>query len=365
MEGGSQAVVEPESPSPHELFGWSISGGLIGAPGADQGTGAAYLFRREADAWTQTARFQPSSLNPGDDFGWAVLSSEEMFVGAPRYGSGNTRPGSVYVFEFDALRWREIQEIRSPDGRPNDAFGASLARFENFLAVGAPGPASEAGKVYLFELRPSGEWTFVRSVTSESGRAEDFFGGSVHLFGDLLIAGAVGVDDGVDQQVGAAYAFELGSDFAEPFCFGDGSLAPCPCANNSLPGDREGCLLAGEGSRLYALGSNSVSRDSLTIIGTMDQPGTLILYAGRRPLDPNRALPFPFGGLMCVRREIQLGADFPGNGITVFDRDLISRGGWRPGETVLFQALIFGLSADAGCGTRTGLSSALKVTLVP
>lgn len=82
-------------------FGFSIDievgGILIGAPGHNANTGAAYLFRRNATTgWTQTAKLLGSAQQPVDRLGSAVLlSADNAMVGAP---GQSERPGSAYFF---------------------------------------------------------------------------------------------------------------------------------------------------------------------------------------------------------------------------------------------------------------------------
>jgi len=54
-----------------------------------------------------------------------------------------------------------------------------------------------------------------------------------------------------------------------PYCAGDGTGTPCPCANNSTPGWGLGCLNSLEmGGKLRASGSASLSNDTLALVGS-------------------------------------------------------------------------------------------------
>lgn len=82
---------------------------LVGAIGDDSGTsgvnagppddflqfaGAAYLFRRAADAWSEQAYLKASNPDSGDTYGTAVaLSTQGVFVGAQGEGSAATTVG--------------------------------------------------------------------------------------------------------------------------------------------------------------------------------------------------------------------------------------------------------------------------------
>src|SRR5204862_180169 len=52
-----------------------------------------------------------------------------------------------------------------------------------------------------------------------------------------------------------------------PFCFGDGSGAACPCANNGSNGNGCANSVNAAGANLTASGAASVSADTLVLLG--------------------------------------------------------------------------------------------------
>ncbi len=87
-----------------------------------------------------------------------------------------------------------------------------------------------------------------------------------------------------------------------PFCFGDGVGTPCPCGNNSLSADMEGCLHSGGmGGRLRGYGTASVSGDQVVLHALRLPPTTQgLLFQGPGPMAPT-----PFGdGLRCVASPV-------------------------------------------------------------
>ncbi len=62
------------------------------------------------------------------------------------------------------------------------------------------------------------------------------------------------------------------------YCFGDGSGLACPCGNNSVVGNGQGCLNSlGTGGKLDATGTPSISADTVVLTGTL-MPNSSALY---------------------------------------------------------------------------------------
>ena len=100
-----------------------------------------------------------------------------------------------------------------------------------------------------------------------------------------------------------------------PFCFGDGSAGPCPCANQSAVGANEGCLHSPGvvGGKLVASGGSSIQCDSLQLCASQVLGTNCLFVQGN--IAP--AGPFPFGdGVRCIGgslKRIALGAINGGN----------------------------------------------------
>ena len=74
----------------------SGSTALVGAPGNNNYTGAAYVFTGSGSTWPQQAKLTAAAAAPGDYFGYAVaLSGSTAVVGAP---GKNSTTGAAYVF---------------------------------------------------------------------------------------------------------------------------------------------------------------------------------------------------------------------------------------------------------------------------
>ncbi len=168
---------------------------------------AAYVYRFDGSSWVEEAVLRSADTMPNDAFGAAVaIEGDVIVVGAFLDDDSGRQSGSAYVFRFDpeAVEWVLEDKLLASDGEPSEWFGSSVAISGETLAVGAPGSDQGllSGAVYIFRLE-AGVWTEVTKFQASDTTEGHLFGGSVAIDGDLLVAGALGVD----LSSGAAYVF--------------------------------------------------------------------------------------------------------------------------------------------------------------
>ncbi len=259
-----QAYLKASNAEAGDLFGLSvaISGAtvLVGASSEDsnatgvngkqtdksaQDAGAAYVFVRTGAAWSQQAYLKASNSDASDSFGQAVaISGETVVVGAYAEDSNATgingdqsdnsagESGATYVFTRGGTTWTQQAYLKASNAEAGDAFGNSEAISGDTLAIGAPTEDSDAngvngdqtdnsavnsGAAYIF-TRNGATWSQQAYLKASNTEAGDFFGISVAIFGDTMVAGAAledsntnGVNgDRTDNSAidsGAAYVF--------------------------------------------------------------------------------------------------------------------------------------------------------------
>jgi hypothetical protein len=194
-------------------FGFSVAvagdTALVGAPGMNGGAGAAYVFVRSGANWRQQARLRAGDSLPGDELGTAVsLSGDTALVGAG--APFNTHAGAAYVFERNGTRWRRQVKLTASDGAAGDQFGLSAALSGSTAMVGAPFN-TRAGAAYVF-VRGGTGWRQQVKLTSGYGAAGDRFGLFVALSGATGLVGA----PGKDTSTGVAYVFVHSALMANP-----------------------------------------------------------------------------------------------------------------------------------------------------
>lgn len=198
----------------NDYFGQSvgISGhvAIVGAYRNDDlgpDSGSAYVFEKVAGVWTEVAKFTPADGAADDWFGYSVAASgSTAFVGARYDDDRGANSGSVYVFEKVGGVWGQVAKLTASDGAAGDHFGVTVSLAADRAIVGAVGDGSFSGSAYVFD-KVGGAWTQSAKLTAADGAADDWFGISVSLRGDVAVVGAYYDDDrGADS--GSAYVFE-------------------------------------------------------------------------------------------------------------------------------------------------------------
>ncbi len=201
-----------------DLFGFSVAlnvdTALMGAIGADNNVGSAYVFVRSGNNWSEQRKLSPENGAAGDSFGFSVaLAGDTALAGSP--GDDNergVRAGSAHVFVRSGNLWSLPTKLMASDGVGSDQFGYSVALSGETALIGAP-----FNDIFFFGAgRPGGAYVFIRSGTSWSeqaklaasdGVARDNFGASVALSGDTALVGSISSDTIAGTNAGSAYVF--------------------------------------------------------------------------------------------------------------------------------------------------------------
>ena len=228
-------VTTINSPSDHAYFGDAVpmsSDGLVLLVGAhyyNDKDGIVYTYKRDTidDDWVAVNHFQSSDIQNDDRFGIAAaLSSDGLvaLVGALSEDTTASNAGKVYTYKRDTIDddWTEVNMFQSSDIEEGDKFGESVAISGDGLIalVGARNEdttASDAGKVYIYKRATiDDDWTEVNMFQSSDVEEKDYFGVSVALSSDGLVAlvGAHGEDTTV-TNAGKVYTYKLGEYYTE------------------------------------------------------------------------------------------------------------------------------------------------------
>jgi hypothetical protein len=216
-----------------------------------RGSGAAYVFVRKGNTWTQQAYLKASNTGANDHFGTSVtISGETVAVGADYEASSETGvngdpgddsapgAGAAYVFVRQGTNWSQQAYIKASnaEGGPYpDHFGMAMAMsgdslvvtamLESSNATGINGDQSDnssflAGAAYVF-VRNGTTWSqqaYLKASNTGTAGAHGLFGRSVAISGNTIVVGAnmetsnaTGVNGNQNDTsasfAGAAYVF--------------------------------------------------------------------------------------------------------------------------------------------------------------
>lgn len=178
--------------------------------------------------------------------------------------------------------------------------------------------------------------------------------------------GSVGVTYTV--QMGGAGPYEMGAatlyisqETGTPFCTGGPTNCPCSnaCDDTSLAA---GCSnSAGTCGSLSALGSSSVTSDSLQLIAQGVVPGLpLLFFQGENPINDYTGIPFG-DGLRCVGLNVRrLQVTYANElGFANSSVDIVTGGSVSAGDTLYYQCWYRQGSSGGPCGNSHNLTNGL------
>lgn len=289
----------------------------------------------------------------------------ELLVGQ---GTSADVPGRVAAYSL--ATGAVVRTYPSPQPVNDDGFGDSVAALADVDQDGVPDVAA-AGR------GPRGAWVY----SGATGALLQSYqrGGSCQ--GALRVVGLPDLDlDGRSELVigepcanygaqpltrVAVYPGATSTEHGAIACFGDGSSAPCPCANPGASG--AGCAnTTGVGAALRAHGSTSVARDDLWFDATGlpgNAGGSTYLFVGSSVAGGGAGIP-NFGGLRCVGGVlVRLGQHhWKGAGSASWPSGLGAIGGWSAGSTRHFQSMYRDMTNPCSVANFTNL---VTLTLAP
>jgi hypothetical protein len=182
-----------------------------------------------AGVWSQEAYLKAANADASDRFGEAVtISGDTLAVAAVGEGSNQTTitngtaassdnslvgAGAVYIYRRSGSIWSPEAYVKAANAGPGfyDEFGSSISLSGDTLVVGATGEdsnqvtitngtgasadnsLSDSGAVYIY-ARTGTSWAQQAYVKAANAGADDFFGTSVSISGEMLAVGAPSED---------------------------------------------------------------------------------------------------------------------------------------------------------------------------
>ena len=234
-------TITPQDSESGDRFGFALAVdgevAVIGAPGKEGARGAAYVFVRDEGQWTQAQKLVLAGDRENNDyFGAAVaIAGDRALIGA--FGR-NGQQGAAYVFVRDDDEWTQLQELTAETPEPAEVFGARLGLTAEHALVSGWGHdtvpmVGGRGGGYLFGADDDG-YLLLAVLRTEDGVPGDYLGIGAALSQREIFLGAP-YDDApaqppdLPEAPGAAYVFGLDQEVGEP-CAGDEDCgAPSRC----------------------------------------------------------------------------------------------------------------------------------------
>jgi hypothetical protein len=175
---------------------------LVGAPFADGGKGAAYLFARSRSLWARRQKLTVAAAGIGATGSSVALSANGAvaLLGSP-YEEGQA--GAAHLFVRTRLRWQLRQKL-SVAGVAVGAAGLSVALSGDgaIALLGAPNDDNGHGAAYVFARSRTGWAQQQRLVPAgPSGTRQSAWSVALSTAGSTALLGA----PNDDSRTGAAY----------------------------------------------------------------------------------------------------------------------------------------------------------------
>jgi hypothetical protein len=180
------------------------------------GAGAAYIFTRVGQTWSQLAYVKASDTTTAASagFGGAVaIAGSTIVIGAvdqPKVGDPTVPAGAIYVFHESGGTWSQIAELTAGTRQIGEA--VAISEDETRIVASAYG-TGDAGEAYSF-TNTTGFWVEENSIVPPISSPNGFFGASIGISGTTVIVG---------QPFDASAAKGINGDFSDASLYNAGA----------------------------------------------------------------------------------------------------------------------------------------------
>ncbi len=207
-------------------FGYSasISGNyaIVGAyhdnVGANTEQGSACIFQFNGSSWVLMQKLTDATGAATANFGNSVsISGNFAIVGAYHEPiSPYFNLGSASIYQYNGISWALNQKLYNPIGTfPSSVyFGTSVSVSGNNMAIGTFVDFSVSGGTISIYQYNGSSWVFTQTLTDNE--PNNYFGISVSVSGNYIIAGAYHDDVGTNTDQGSSTVYmKVGSQWGK------------------------------------------------------------------------------------------------------------------------------------------------------
>lgn len=168
--------------------------------------GAVYVLKKDAaSGWQFQTKLTAADVDPGDYFGYAVsVKGDYAIVGTYNVAT----PGAAYIFMRNGDNWTQQAKLTASDSAAGDLFGAAVAIYDNYALVGAPkddiDTSINCGSAYVF-FRTGTTWAEEVKLTAPDKKSNDLFGQTLSFYGTHFLIGAPGDNGQVPSNSNLMY----------------------------------------------------------------------------------------------------------------------------------------------------------------
>ena len=197
---GGKYVLDGQITAPDGAYGdefgvsVSLSGlgnvALISAIDHNGYQGAAYVFVNHGTSWSEQREYQ-DPVAPGEAYGYSVSEAADGLTGVVGAPFANGGQGAAYVFsEFGSSQQTLVGD---PAAQPF-LFGLSVSidALGNRVLIGSPSANLGNGAAFVFDYKPGSGWSDSQELVQSGPSGADLFGYSVALdyLGNVALIGA-------------------------------------------------------------------------------------------------------------------------------------------------------------------------------
>lgn len=186
------------------------------ASGSGSAAGAVYVYRRSGSTWGLEAKLVGNNTAAQHFFGSSIaIDGTRIAIGATGVSNKGANSGMVYLFERSGTTWSQttLPPLQPTATKGGDYFGNSVALKGDTLVAGAFGASdngANSGAIYIFKLE-SGVWNQKARFTPADGAAQLFFGYSALITddGQTIMAGTPFASSRTSSSSGAIYIYRF------------------------------------------------------------------------------------------------------------------------------------------------------------